>query len=92
MIRLCESGLGIYVLYSESAVLDAIGIATYYCAKVRVSCFRIVQVASATVVAKNDILGISILVWDEEVGESGAVRYETCTDARRRDCVLGEDT
>lgn len=92
MIRQRKSGFRIHILYSESAVLDAIGIATDYCAKVCVICFGIVQVSSATVIAKNNILGVSILVWDEEVCETGAVRYEACVDARRRDCILSEDT
>ena len=91
MIRQRKSGFRIHILYSESAVLDAIGIATDYCAKVCVICFGIVQVGSATVIAKNHILGGSILVWDEEICETRAVRYEACVDARRRDCILSEN-
>ena len=49
------------------------------------------QVGSASVVAKNNILGVSILVWDEETGKSSTVGYEACVDARRRDCVLSKD-
>lgn len=79
-------------LYGESAVLDAIGIPTHYCTKVCVICLSIVQVRSTTVVTKNNILGMAILVWDKEVCKSGTVRYEACVDARRRDCVLSEDT
>lgn len=87
-----EIRLRINVLYSESAILDSIGIATHYCTKVCVICFGIMQVGSASVIAKNNILGVSILVWDEETGKSGTVGYETCVDAGRRDCVLSKDT
>lgn len=45
------SRLRINVLYGESAVLDAIGIATHDGAKVGVICFGVVQVGNATVVA-----------------------------------------
>ena len=53
-------------------------------------CLGIVQVGSATIVAKDDILRVSILVWDEEIGESGSIRYEACVDARRNNGVLCE--
>lgn len=92
MIQDRKIRLRIDVLYSESAVLNSIGIAAHYCAEVCVICFGIMQVGSASVVAKNNILGVSILVWDEETGKSGTVGYEACVDARRRDCVLSEDT
>ncbi len=92
MIQHMKSGLRIHVLYSESAVFDAIGIATDYCAKVGMICFGIIQVGSATVIAKNNILGGPVLVRNEEIGEASAVRYESCIDARRSDCVLSEDT
>ena len=81
-----------YVLYCESAILNAIGIATHYCTKVRVIGFCVVQVGSATIVAKDNILGVAILVRDKEIGKSGAVRYKACIDARRRDGVFSEDT
>ena len=81
-----------YVLYCESAILDAVGIATHHCTKIRVIGFGVVQVGSATVVAKDNILGVAILVRDKEIGKSGAVRYKACIDARRGDGVLGEDT
>ena len=87
-----KSGLPLNVLYSESAVLNAIGIATHHGAEIRVICFGIVQVGSATIIAKHDILGGSIFIWDEEIGKSGTIRYEARTDPRCRDCVFSEDT
>lgn len=91
-VMLIFRDMGGYALYSESAVLDAIRITTHNCTEVRMVCFSVVEVGGATVVAKNNVLGIPILVWDEEVCETGAVGYEACVDARRRDCVLGENT
>ena len=84
--------MGGHALYGESAVLDAIRITTHYCTEVRMVCFSVVEIGGATVVAKNNVLGIPILVWDEEVGKTSAVRYEARVDARGRDCVLSEDT
>lgn len=79
-------------MYGESAVLDSIRITTNYCTEVCMVCFGVVEIGGATVVAKNNVLGIPILVWDEEVGKTGSVRYEACVDARGRDCVLSENT
>ena len=80
-----------HVLYGEGSVFDAIGIATDHCAKVGVIRFGIIPIGRATVVAKDNILRIPFLVWDEKAGESGAIRYEGRVNARRSDCVFSED-
>lgn len=84
--------MGGYALYGEGTVFDTVRITTHYCTEVGMVCFGVVEVGGATVVSKNHVLGIPILVWDQEVCKTGAVWYEACVDARRRDCVLGEDT
>lgn len=84
--------MGGYALYGECTVFDTVRITTHYCTEVGMICFGVVEVGGATVVSKNHVLRIPVLVRDQEVCKTGAVWYEACVDARRRNCVLGEDT
>lgn len=78
-------------VHGKGPVLDAIGIPAYNGAKVGMNGLGVIEVLCAIIVAQDNVLRMTVLVVDEEVGEACAVGYEACIDARCRDCVFCKD-